>query len=1046
MSGPPAKLRREPSPEREKLHAQQVMSKVLTEIVLAMKRSEKPSKAYVCYDDLKQIWSEGSKISALLQPSGLSHAQIDFVKANMIIILSTLVYIGATDCLAVFRARFFKPLTSHQSHFHDARIPYLEKSKLEFLSTEPALQEQFFDNQFRFNPVAIEIHESQTTQKIHPKARLPFETRLKGVGVGGFGTVDCVKISPRYIKQPGGWYSDDVYTVACKKIIVAKDFDKEKENLQILKESLTSHVRIMLHLCTIEHGPNRYILLPYAAYGDLEVFLHCGYTAGPEPEKKYEFDNIFKGFEQNVNITFPLLAECWSLANALEWLHKEIKIDKTYDTVFCAHMDLKPANILIVPSDESVVGKWMISDFGISVFKKDTQQHDSEYGSIGDYISQVTMNTRPKRQEGTYQAPEVKLAENIFQQSSHLTPDQRGIGRKSDIWSFGCILSEVLAFSQGRDKLVIEFSKSRGQNARDNYFYDEKFTAPRQYLTTTQNPMSQPKEYVVRPAVISWLDELCTRTASPQQWIDCCVGTIKEILIPDPVKRPDATEVLELLRHVREHVNQSRLSCKIACPILGPKDEPPAPPPPTPPASPLAVGSNSSSEPREHTGRSIGPMVLRSTSFEQEAIHDPDEDDEDSDDPTGSINKELAASEMPALVDPLSFSGFASDDGPARPGAHPIQSSPLFSSFARPAEAHGIKIEQHGSVVSEPSRVVSFSLPRSAPSFSRPKIIAMALARLSNGARLACLMDSWVYLYLLNTEDASVAGPQVLPLPSSGGWKGIAISGTFVVAWGYSSQKLIFFCDTRNPQNSRSFSTEEIGMLDKVAVSEQGVAALVCRGKILTVTLQSRKTTPLYASAEDDQSFTHAAFNDTGDLLFAWAYGQTDKLYCWRSQNGVVNPRSESESPYETVKIGKPDLIRVIPYTSYQGCIVWKPDKRLFPAQIRATLRENKDPFPRNNEIALSDIQAACVFNNHSLVTAEKGILHRYLKEYKINYQGTHFLTKPAVKICGLKSSTDYLSQLLAVKDGEKIVIMICNKNATVEFVKVVPGQATPKK
>lgn len=125
---------------------------------------------------------------------------------------------------------------------------------------------------------------------------------------------------------------------------------------------------------------------------------------------------------------------------------------------------------------------------------------------------------------------------------------------------------------------------------------------------------------------------------------------------------------------------------------------------------------------------------------------------------------------------------------------------------------------------------------------------------------------------------------------------------------------------------------------------------------------------------------------------------------------------------------------------------MWKPDKRLFPAQIRATLRENKDPFPRNNEITLSDIQAACVFNDHSLVTVEKGMVHRYLKEYKINYQGTHFLTKPAVKICRLKSSTDDSSQLLVVKNGEKVVIITCNKDATVEFVKVVPGQATPKK
>lgn len=58
----------------------------------------------------------------------------------------------------------------------------------------------------------------------------------------------------------------------------------------------------------------------------------------------------------------------------------------------------------------------------------------------------------------------------------------------------------------------------------------------------------------------------------------------------------------------------------------------------------------------------------------------------------------------------------------------------------------------------------------------------------------------------------------------------------------------------------------------------------------------------LSADAEHEQNFTHAAFNDTGDLLFAWAYGQVDKLYCWRCENGVLQQTPESESPYETVR------------------------------------------------------------------------------------------------------------------------------------------------
>lgn len=75
---------------------------------------------------------------------------------------------------------------------------------------------------------------------------------------------------------------------------------------------------------------------------------------------------------------------------------------------------------------------------------------------------------------------------------------------------------------------------------------------------------------------------------------------------------------------------------------------------------------------------------------------------------------------------------------------------------------------------------------------------------------------------------------------------------------------------------------------------------------LLTITTDydnsSKETIKLSANAKFDQNFTHAAFNDTGDLLFAWAYGQVDKLYCWRCEDGVLQQAPESESPYETVR------------------------------------------------------------------------------------------------------------------------------------------------
>jgi serine/threonine protein kinase len=570
----------------------------------------------------------------------------------------------------------------------------------------------------------------------------------------------------------------------------------------------------MKHLTTIEHGKHRYILLPYAAYGDLEVFLHCGIA--PDGDRKYDFNSFFPGVKDR-DVTIPLLGECWSLANALEWLHNSIKIETSASTVFCAHMDLKPANVLIWPDRGSLVGKWMISDFGISVFKEETQQPDPKYGSIRDYVSQVTMNTRPKRQEGTYQAPEVKLAE-AFSQSSHLTPEQRGIGRKSDIWAFGCILSEVLAFSLGRDHLVRIFQSARKHNAGDDYFYTEKARQSNHYLGAADRSRELPKEYEVRPAVLGWLDYICQSSASPQKWVDCWVGAVRKILVVDAIKRPDAVELLKLLRHVKEHVVNSPGSSVVTCPILNPKEDiaiasgerenkhvdyPPSPLgfPPTrsPPVTRKPV-SRQKPITAVRDARNPTPIVFRSSTFEQEVIHKNGEDKNfvkrqkqdariSSAQGTNSLDIPMTPPHNDSNVrpDPHPIQEYGTDpDRESRTGPGATRSS-LISSFAKPSDASGVMIDPAVHLTPEiPTSVESFQLPK-----KRHKITSMALTRSSNGARLACLAESSVYIYTLSAERLSVVLDREIPLrqiqlTANGGWRGIAVADNFVAAWGYS--------------------------------------------------------------------------------------------------------------------------------------------------------------------------------------------------------------------------------------------------------------------
>jgi hypothetical protein len=130
----------------------------------------------------------------------------------------------------------------------------------------------------------------------------------------------------------------------------------------------------------------------------------------------------------------------------------------------------------------------------------------------------------------------------------------------------------------------------------------------------------------------------------------------------------------------------------------------------------------------------------------------------------------------------------------------------------------------------------------------------------------------------------------------------------------------------------------------------------------------------------------------------------------------------------------------VIPYNSFQGCIIKASQKRFFPAQIRGSQRGGSDALPRR-EIMLSDVLIACIFQDHSLITIEKGLPYQpsRLKEYAINYESTYALDKIGIGICVLKTGRKKTSRMRIVRSGENLILVICNLNGMVEIIKLVP-------
>ena len=232
--------------------------------------------------------------------------------------------------------------------------------------------------------------------------------------------------------------------VACKKFHTITDRPeadarKELQNLQILQKSNSKNEHICFHLATIVHGSNYMILLPWARHLDLHIFLLEGHKYDVDTRKEtevYDFEMAFPNMQKG-RFVGAVYVQMANLASALHWLHQGItNVGVRRERVQAAHMDLKPDNILIDDAVDHPVGKWLLTDFGISAMKK-----DSNFVSILDVyatlqtpkVTEPTLNTYARRRPGAYQAPEVEQSTSSSNQVNGM-PIQT-IGRKGDIWS-----------------------------------------------------------------------------------------------------------------------------------------------------------------------------------------------------------------------------------------------------------------------------------------------------------------------------------------------------------------------------------------------------------------------------------------------------------------------------------------------------------------------------------------------------------------------------------------------------------------------------------
>jgi ankyrin repeat protein len=245
---------------------------------------------------------------------------------------------------------------------------------------------------------------------------------------------------------------------------------------------------------------------------DLEAFLLSGHQNIPDLK------------------VHDLIQESAKLAGALAYLHKGL--DGDIPGLSCWHMDLKPENILVFHGDTPEfpkVGKWKISDFGISIITG--PKETGTIVTVTEFVDALTQRQKAMRPPGPYQPP-----------------DGDSFGPRSDVWSLGCILTRVLALGLEGGTGLTQLDELRKTDVDGVSLYENDY-------------FYRGSPAVLNPHIQDWLDRLPHHHANYNfEFLGGCRSLILSMLEIDQEARPYAYEVQEQLHKLMNNA-QRTLSC-----------------------------------------------------------------------------------------------------------------------------------------------------------------------------------------------------------------------------------------------------------------------------------------------------------------------------------------------------------------------------------------------------------------------------------------------------------------------------------------------------
>ncbi|KAI0891826.1 hypothetical protein F4806DRAFT_481422 [Annulohypoxylon nitens] len=343
----------------------------------------------------------------------LSHFNGTSFSRNFLKITSILLILKRYDLISGLASRL-QP--------EDPQLPYLAKPDW-ISSDDKELWEKFYQLQWRFCVKPLKLNGDEMIMR--PGRMLPVK-HTRYLGAGSCAVLDKIVVHKRYVEDGSGAKSNNSTVMTLKAFVsphARQYYEAELQAFKQLAHGVDRPESIIKFFGGVQIGDTYALLLEYADMGDLDFYMR---QVSP-PTSKSDMNRLW--------------SQVLQLGNALAYQHSmpyRIKDIKLYRW----NQDIKPKNILVTNSPVGIIFK--LASIGLSHF----ETVGSCLGDISDWDSFGTY---------MYGAPE----------STTWKTSTKGVnwktGQIADVWSLGCVYSEVAVWSAFGYPALEKYRYSREQ-------------------------------------------------------------------------------------------------------------------------------------------------------------------------------------------------------------------------------------------------------------------------------------------------------------------------------------------------------------------------------------------------------------------------------------------------------------------------------------------------------------------------------------------------------------------------------------------------------